>query len=111
MRLPAQLTLLLLVVITGATFAPSASAVYGRSCGHVSVGYTSATVKSDGVRCRKARRIVRRWVRNSDEYCDNYGYCEPVYIRGFRCVKGGSGYIVALRCRDGDRRVKATWGD
>jgi len=107
---PSILLLSLLILIAGATLAPGASASYS-PCGQVSAGYTSATVKSDGVRCRKARRIVRYWFRHSDEYCDNRGYCEPAYIRGFRCVKGGSGYTVALRCRDGDKRVKATWGD
>ena len=109
MRVP-TLLLLILMAFTSATFAPTASASY-RPCGHVSVGYTSATVKSDGVRCRKARRMVRTWVRRSDDYCDNYGNCDPMYIRGFRCVKGGTRYTVALRCRYGGKRVKAVWGD
>ena len=110
MRTPALLVVLAVSVATGATFAPVASASHGR-CGHVSAGYTSAKVTSEGVRCRKARRVVRTWFRRSDSYCDNYGRCEPAYIEGFRCVKGGSGYTVALRCRDGSRRIKATWGD
>ena len=95
-----------------ASLTPAEPASHGR-CGHVSVGYTTAKVTTEHVRCRRARRMVKRWVRNSDEYCDNYGYCDPAYIKGFRCVKGtgASQYTVALRCRNDGRRVKATWGD
>ena len=90
--------------------APSAAGSHGR-CGHVDAGYTSARVTSDGVRCVKARRIVRRWFRRSDSYCNDRGYCRPMYVLGFRCVKGGSGYTVTLRCRDDAKRVRASWGD
>ena len=102
--------MLVLCLASLAVIGPSASASHGR-CGHVDAGYTSARVTSEGVRCVKARRIVRRWFRRSDSYCDDRGYCRPAYILGFRCVKGGSGYTVILRCRDGAKRVRATWGD
>ena len=101
---------LAILVASAGLMAPPASGSHGR-CGHVDAGYTSARVTSDGVGCVKSRRIVRRWFRRSDRYCDNRGYCRPAYILGFRCVKGGSGYTVVLRCRDGAKRIRATWGD
>ena len=110
MKILRSAPLVALLLASIALLAPPASGSHGR-CGHVDAGYTSARVTSDGVRCVKARRIVRRWFRRSDRYCDNRGYCRPAYILGVRCVKGGSGYTVALKCRDGAKRVRATWGD
>ena len=111
--------LVLLAVIAAATTAglavPGASATapgYKR-CGTVDIGYTNAQVAARRVRCRNARRLVRKWRQkvNSPSCQPAVTRCRVVRVSRYRCVWGGDEVTVRLRCTKGRKRVRAYWGD
>ena len=100
----AVIGLALALVLTGGEDRASAHG----TCRHVNVGYTYAGVTAKNLSCDKARRVVRGALREWS--CDEYG-CETMHVDGFKCTVGGPTGVVVLKCRRGDRRVRAVWGD
>jgi len=101
----AALALALALAVTGAKAPPADAA----SCGSVSVGYTNAQLTTSRVTCTNARRVVRAWRAAVSRRC-NRGVCN-VTARGYRCRVGGGEGSIRIRCADGRRVVRFSYGD
>ncbi|HEY8581705.1 MAG TPA: hypothetical protein VIL49_02120 [Capillimicrobium sp.] len=90
--------------------APPASAAT-KPCGKVSLGFTSAKVRGEGMSCPAAREVFQAWRRVMEEESDGGPGPRRVRVGPFGCVLGGHGdHLVKLRCRDGGKVMKARWG-
>jgi hypothetical protein len=82
-----------LLAATGAAFAwsaaPAPAPVPPKNCGFMTVKGKRYNVKSDQMRCRKARRKTRSYLK---------GGGEP---RGFDCTRYGRETNIAFRCQKG----------
>lgn len=96
---------ILMLAVIGAS-APPASAA---SCGSVSVGYTNARLTTSRVSCANARQVVRAWRAAVGRRCHR-GVCD-VTARGYRCPAGGGEGSIRIRCADGRRVVRFSYGD
>lgn len=79
------------------------------SCGRVDVGFTNARLTTSRVSCTNARAVVRSWRRAGGRRCSQ-GVCD-VTARGYRCRGGGTAGLIRIRCADGRRVVRFSYGD
>jgi hypothetical protein len=88
-----------------------------KRCGRVDVGYTDARVKARNLRCRTARRVVRRFVRKYPGAESQRCVLRSCRVmRRFGCTLGGVQGTVVLRCSNfrrpfRDKDLRARWGD
>jgi hypothetical protein len=105
------LLLAVVVLATSAATAPAAGQDFTR-CAKTNIVFTEATVRAQGISCRKARRFIYRWARQRRTGCGpENNYCQVTRRKGFRCVRGGSDLIVRLRCKRREQVIRASWGD
>jgi hypothetical protein len=118
----AACTVTLCVGLTGAggdSGEAAAELVRWKRCGKVDVGHTKARVSAKKVRCRTARRAVRRFVRKypgrkSLRCWPRSGEVRVCWVGRFACTLGGGEGIVKLACSDParpDGDLRARWGD
>ncbi len=88
---------------------PEATA--SRYCGKADIGFTSAKVRARNIACFKARRFVRRSSRRPLNCTEANNFCRVTRYKGFRCVKGGTRFIVKVRCQRGSQVISETHGD
>jgi hypothetical protein len=93
----------------------AAKLVRWKRCGKVDVGYTDARVSAKNVRCRTARKAVRRFVRKYSGPESQRCAVRVCWVMGrFACTLGGGEGLVELYCSDPARRdgdLRARWGD
>jgi hypothetical protein len=101
--------------LTGAGGGAGDGAVRWKRCGKVDVGFTNARVSAKNVRCRTARRAVRRFVRKYSGPESRRCAVRVCWVMGrFACTLGGGEGLVKLYCSDPARRdgdLRARWGD
>jgi hypothetical protein len=78
-----------------------------RGCRGIDLGFTTAKVTAQRMRCRRARFVILEWKRKTPDDGP-----PPVHMRalGFECHFGGTDALLKLRCTRGDKLAKATWG-
>lgn len=92
------LVLAILVTAVGAIFGPQrATAGYWTDCGKVN-GYDPSAI-AHGVRCPKARSVVRRTWSKGQTSQDG-----KVRVQGFTCVVRQDAYRM-VSCRNGGKRI------
>jgi len=80
----------------------------GTYCGHVNIGYTNARVYGIALSCPYARGLFGSWRARPTP--PNRPPPRVRYVRGFRCVFGGTDYLVKLDCYRGRQIVRGRWG-
>lgn len=86
---------------------PGAAARAPRGCRGIDLGFTTAKVTAERMRCRRARFVILAWKRKTP---DNEPPPRRMRALRFDCTFGGSDVLLALRCTKGDKVAKATWG-
>jgi hypothetical protein len=90
---------LLIVAILGSIAAvaatPTSAVVPPKSCGKMNVDGKRYKIKADQLRCKKARRYARAYLRSHDE---------PT---GYDCEDFGAGTRIEFRCQNGIKVIFA----
>jgi hypothetical protein len=78
-------------------------------CRGIDIGFTTAAMTAQRMRCRRARFVILEWKR---KVSDSDGPPPRiVQALGFRCCFGGDEGLAKLRCTRGEKVARATWGD
>jgi hypothetical protein len=78
-----------------ALVAPASAVVPPKDCGKMEVKGESYKIKADQLRCEKARKYAKRYLKKRDE------------PRGFDCESYGGGTRIEFRCQNGIKVIFA----